>query len=113
MRGWKSHNLKLMLKVVVKGWGKMLETFITWYYLVLNSLSFFIMIWDKGSAVTNSWRVSERNLWLLGIIGGPFGLYAASRLTRHKTKKRNFRQGLPLLTAIHFLAISLLYYFRG
>jgi uncharacterized membrane protein YsdA (DUF1294 family) len=46
---------------------------------------------DKRAAAAHTWRIPERSLVLLGIIGGwPGAIFAQQRL-RHKTNKRSFR----------------------
>jgi uncharacterized membrane protein YsdA (DUF1294 family) len=46
---------------------------------------------DKGQAVRGGWRVPERVLHALTLLGGGLGSYAAMRLFRHKTVKGEFR----------------------
>ena len=60
------------------------------YLLGINLLTFIFMWYDKHQAKRGKWRVSEKKLLLLGIIGGGFGGFLAQRIFRHKTKKPIF-----------------------
>ena len=56
---------------------------------VLNVLVFIVFAADKNAARKNSWRISERTLLLLGMLG-PFGAFGAMKVFRHKTQKIKF-----------------------
>lgn len=59
-------------------------------YLPASAAAFLTYAWDKSQAGQNRWRVSERTLLLLGLIGGWPGALFAREMLRHKTKKRPF-----------------------
>lgn len=67
------------------------------YLWILNLLSFFLYGLDKYRAIHNQWRIPERLLLLLAVLGGAFGSLFAMRLFRHKTKKTKFKLLIPLL----------------
>ncbi len=46
---------------------------------------------DKNAAIQRTWRVKERTLHLLALLGGWPGAYAAQRILRHKTVKQPFQ----------------------
>ena len=54
-------------------------------------------LWDKFRARRHEWRVPERTLWLLAVLGGAAAMWMTFRLIRHKTRHRRFMWGLPLL----------------
>lgn len=66
------------------------------YLWILNLLSFFLYGLDKYRAIHNQWRIPERLLLLLAVLGGAFGALFAMRLFRHKTKKTKFKLLIPL-----------------
>lgn len=66
------------------------------YLLSVNILAFFLYGADKYKAIHNEWRIPERVLLLLAVIGGAFGALFAMRFFRHKTKKMKFKLGIPL-----------------
>lgn len=81
---------------------------ITIYLLVINLLTFLIMWWDKHEAKLGDWRVSERFLFLLVLLGGGIGGIAGMYTFRHKTKKWYFKYGFPAILIIEIFIF--LYY---
>lgn len=77
------------------------------YFLVINILAFLAMAWDKHEAKVGDWRISEKGLFLLVLLGGGIGGIAGMYIFRHKTKKAYFKYGFP---AILILEIALLIY---
>ena len=79
-------------------------------YIVLINLSAFGAFWfDKRAAEGGRYRVPERTLLLLAIVGGTSGAIAAQQLFRHKTRKEPFRTILWLIAAVQALLLALLY----
>jgi uncharacterized membrane protein YsdA (DUF1294 family) len=83
-------------------------TWLFWTLLALNIFTFFIYGSDKLFAQAGAWRVRERTLLVLALIGGSPGALAAMRIFRHKTKKPLF--GL-LFVVILLVQLALLYWF--
>lgn len=78
-----------------------------WLYIIaVNVLSFSFMGIDKRRARAGMRRIPERTLFLTAIAGGAFGLWLGMYAFRHKTRKRAFVVGIPLLVFL-FLAIVL------
>ena len=84
---------------------------ITIYLLVINILTFLIMWWDKHEAKLGDWRVSERFLFLLVLLGGGIGGVAGMYTFRHKTKKWYFKFGFPAILIIEII-IFVYYLFK-
>jgi uncharacterized membrane protein YsdA (DUF1294 family) len=40
------------------------------YFLVINLISYAIMWIDKVKSIYNWWRISEKILWMLALLGG-------------------------------------------
>lgn len=55
---------------------------------------------DKWKAKHHAWRIRERTLFLVALLGGGFGVWAGMYLFRHKTKHWYFVWGIPLLTCL-------------
>ncbi len=70
-------------------------------FLALNLLVFFIYFLDKKAARNGGWRISERTLLTLALIGGSLGAVAAQKLLRHKTKKKPPRSILAAILILH------------
>lgn len=83
-------------------------TFVVGYLLLCNGLLFLLMRIDKQKAIKRQWRIPEKTLLGLGLIGGGFGGILSMRLFRHKTTKASFKAIYTLGTAV---AIFLVVYF--
>ncbi len=80
------------------------------FYLgVINVLSFLIYGLDKLKAKYHKWRISEKTLLLLAILGGAYGSYFAMILFHHKTRKPLFKFGVPFILILETI---LLVYFK-
>lgn len=60
-------------------------------YIVASIVCFAAYAADKSAAVSGGWRISERNLLLLGLAGGWPGAIVARQMLRHKSSKPSFR----------------------
>ena len=81
--------------------------FLIFYIAVINVISFFVCVYDKHMAKKDGWRISEKTLWILSLLGGAFAMLFAMKLVRHKTKHTKFMVGIPLIL---FLQIILFVY---
>ncbi|MFA9558694.1 DUF1294 domain-containing protein [Evansella sp. AB-rgal1] len=78
------------------------------YLVFVNFIGLILMRMDKKRAIKGTWRISERFLLLISLIGGAFGMLVASKVYRHKTKKKLFSIGLPFLLSVHLLLLIIL-----
>lgn len=62
---------------------------------------------DKKRAKWGDWRIPEKTLFLITILGGGIGTISGMYTFRHKTKKKYFTIGLPLI--VIFEIVSILY----
>ena len=60
------------------------------YLLGVSIVAFFAYVIDKGKAKRAAWRIPEKVLLTLSLIGGAVGGYLAMNTVRHKTKKWYF-----------------------
>lgn len=79
------------------------------YLVVINVIGLLIMKWDKYLARKQKWRIPEKRIWFIAIVGGALGATIGMFLFRHKTKHVSFTLLLPLLT---FGQVILLYYWQ-
>ena len=70
------------------------------YLIIINILSFILMGWDKYCAIKNKWRIPEKTLLGLSIIGGGIGIYLGMKTFRHKTQKPIFQILVPITVII-------------
>ena len=72
----------------------------------MNLIAFILMGVDKQKAIKHQYRISERTLWMVAIMGGAFGALAGMKVFRHKTKHRAFVIGMPFFMAVHLFMIG-------
>ena len=68
-------------------------------------LTFVVFGLDKWKARQGRWRVPEATLLGLAAVGGSVGAWLAMRLFRHKTQKKKFRYGVPVLFVLQVAAV--------
>lgn len=73
------------------------------YILIVNVITFFIMWFDKHEAKIGDWRVPEKTLFLLVLLGGGIGGIAGMYAFRHKTRKWYFKIGFPAILIIQVI----------
>ncbi len=81
------------------------------YIIIINVLGCILMGIDKWKAVHGSWRIHEASLFLVAILGGSLGSLIGMYLFHHKTRKRRFSIGLPLLALFQLLLFSAVFTF--
>ena len=73
------------------------------YLLLINAAALIIMLVDKRKAIKNRWRIPERTLMTMAILGGSVGIYAGMQLFRHKTKHTKFAIGVPVILSLQII----------
>ena len=68
--------------------------------IVINIIGFITVKSDKYRAIKKRWRVPEKKLFLISILGGCLGVYAGLVMYRHKTRRWSFMLGIPLIMLI-------------
>lgn len=61
------------------------------------------MLIDKKKAQKEVWRIPEKKLFLIAILGGGIGTICGMYKFRHKTKKMKFIIGLPMILIIEIV----------
>ncbi|MGN1225479.1 MAG: DUF1294 domain-containing protein [Ruminococcus sp.] len=80
-------------------------------WLLLASLILFLMMGiDKRKAVRHQWRISEKALFLIALLGGAVGGTAGMYHFRHKTKHILFQCGFPILAILQILLFCWVYW---
>lgn len=74
------------------------------YLVVINIIGFFSMGIDKAKAKAKAWRISEKTLLSIAVLGGAVGVWLGMEVFRHKTKHMHFKYGVPLIFIIEVLA---------
>lgn len=73
------------------------------YLVIINIVTFIVMGIDKNRAKKKKWRISEGALLTLAVLGGSIGGIAGMYTFRHKTQKKRFSIGFPLILIIEIL----------
>ena len=75
----------------------------------INRATFAVYGIDKAKARRGAWRIPEKTLFLLPLLGGSLGALLGMRAFRHKTRHWYFVWGVPaILLAQLALAVWLL-----
>ena len=74
------------------------------YLAAVNAVTFLVYGADKRRAKKGQWRVPEKTLFLLPLLGGSVGGILGMRVFHHKTRHWYFRVGLPLILAAQLAA---------
>lgn len=81
--------------------------YISVYLMIINLYGLILMWTDKKSAESGRWRIAEKQLILVGLIGGAPGAMAGMLMFRHKTKHKRFYIGLPVILLIQWTVVIL------
>ena len=76
------------------------------YLIVMNIIGIAVMGADKSKAKKGAWRIPEKTLFFVSMIGGSIGTWAGMYLFRHKTKHWYFVIGLPLILIIQIVVVT-------
>ncbi|MGK0551434.1 DUF1294 domain-containing protein [Enterococcus faecalis] len=68
----------------------MLTESIVIYFILINLLVYCMMAYDKRQARKNRWRIPQRRLLCLGLLGGGLGGLIGGKQFHHKTQKMRF-----------------------
>lgn len=78
------------------------------YLFGINLIAFAAFGRDKQKARKGQWRISERRLILLALLGGSAGALIGMYLFHHKTRKRKFTVGVPLIFLVQIALTALI-----
>lgn len=78
------------------------------YLIAINVVAFLLYGIDKWKAKRDAYRISEKTLLTVAILGGSVGAICGMRYFRHKTRHWYFRYGLPLILAVQLALLVLM-----
>ena len=79
------------------------------YFCIINLIGFCLMGLDKHRARQRAWRIPEKVLFGVALLGGSAGAWAGMYAFHHKTRHWYFVVGMPLILAAQ---AALVWYFR-
>ena len=86
-------------------------TYLLWYLAAVNLVTFTVYGVDKAKARRGAWRVPEKTLFRLPLLGGSVGALLGMLVFRHKTKHWYFVWGIPLILLAQ-IALAVWVYFK-
>ena len=75
------------------------------YFIVINMIAFLAMWIDKRRSKKGQWRIKEKTLFTLVLLGGGIGGIAGMYTFRHKTQKTYFTIGFQVILIAEIVAI--------
>ena len=84
------------------------------YLFMINAAAFAAFAIDKHAAIKHKTRIREATLFGLALAGGSIGALGGMYAFRHKTQKKAFNIGIPLILLFQaaVLALVLIYFSR-
>ena len=76
-----------------------------YYLFIINLVTFFVFAIDKRKAMKHRYRIPEKNLFGLAIVGGSVGAWLGMYVWRHKTRVWYFVVGIPTILILQITAI--------
>jgi uncharacterized membrane protein YsdA (DUF1294 family) len=73
-------------------------------YVLMSALAFALFWMDKRRAARGQWRIPERTLHVVEILGGWPGAWTAQRVFRHKWRKTRYMVVFWAIVGAHLLA---------
>ena len=77
------------------------------YLLIVNIVAFLLYGVDKLKAKKGKWRVRERLLLGMAVVGGSLGALLGVKVWHHKTMHKKFRFGMPVIVVIQLVCVCL------
>ena len=75
------------------------------YLIIINIIGFLAMFIDKRKAQKSKWRIQEKTLLYITLLGGGIGSIVGMYTFRHKTQKYRFTIGFPVIIIIEIVFI--------
>jgi uncharacterized membrane protein YsdA (DUF1294 family) len=75
----------------------------------MNIIGLLVMGVDKEKAKNHAWRIPEKTLFLVSVLGGSVGTWAGMYLFRHKTKHWYFVVGMPAILIAQIVIAVIIY----
>lgn len=77
--------------------------------LTMNILGYLSMWSDKRRAIKGKYRISEKTLFAIALLGGSLGSILGMQKFRHKTKHWYFKYGMPFILVVQIVLIYVVY----
>lgn len=78
------------------------------YFIIISLVGIILTVKDKKAAIAGKWRVPEKTLMTVGLLGAAVPIYITMKMIHHKTKHSKFMLGLPLEAVLHIALIAVI-----
>ena len=75
------------------------------YLVVINIAAYAAFGWDKYKARWGGWRIPEKTLLMLALIGGSAGAWIGMKRFRHKIRKARFKVCILVILTVQCAGI--------
>ena len=87
-----------------------LHSYLAYYLLAINAVTFIVYGIDKYKAKKAKWRISEATLLLLAVLGGSIGAWIGMKVSStYKTMHKKFKYGIPAILLIQIALMAYLH----
>ena len=86
-----------------------LHSYLAYYLLAINVVTFIVYGIDKYKAKKAKWRIPEATLLLLAVLGGSIGAWMGMKVWHHKTMHKKFKYGIPAILLIRIALMAYLH----
>lgn len=78
------------------------------YYILINIVLYVTMVIDKKRAIKDAWRIPEKNMFVMAVLGGGVGGLCAMVFHRHKNRHMDFILVFTMTAILHMILALLL-----
>ena len=75
-------------------------------YILMSVITYLAYAKDKRAAIKGEWRIPEKTLQLLALLGGWLGALIAQQQFRHKTQKQPFKMVFYICCGLNVLGFA-------
>lgn len=80
------------------------------YLGMINLLAIILTLTDKRRAQLGKWRIPEATLMTVALLGGSIAMLISMKMVRHKTRKKKFSIGIPVMIMMQLILAAVLYW---
>ena len=75
------------------------------YFAIINVIAIVVYGCDKLCAIQHRWRVPEKTLLAIAVVGGSLGALFAMSLFHHKTLHLKFKYVVPVIMMLQVVGV--------
>jgi len=79
-----------------------------YYFCFISLVAVIVTVHDKSAAIKGNWRVPEKTLFIISLLGGSAAMYLTMLTVRHKTLHKRFMIGIPAIIVLQVIIICLI-----